>query len=162
MAYTIIQLAKQFNVSKVAIQKRLTPEFKKRYVTKVANHLEVSEKGYQILAKHYQNKDTEGNARKEKSQTNTNVIDNLESSDLSLQALVDQLKIKDNQLAVKDRQIERLQTLLDQQQKLTLQSNKQIEERTEKRDNDNLSPTNNQTSNEPVSDHKKWFHFWRH
>ena len=90
------------------------------------------------------------------------VIDNSESSNLSLQALVDQLKIKDNHLAVKDRQIERLQTLLDQQQKLTLQANKQIEERTEKRDNDNLSPTNNQTSNEPVSDHKKWFHFWRH
>lgn len=41
--------------------------------------------------------------------------------------LTEQLKIKDKQLAEKDKQIQTMQKLLDQQQQLSLQTNKQIE-----------------------------------
>ncbi|WP_438734596.1 DUF536 domain-containing protein [Enterococcus sp. AZ128] len=67
------------------------------------------------------------------------------------------------QLAVKDEQIEKLQQLLDQQQQLTLQANKQIEKLQEQillsapEEKEESEYTKTDSSIEP----KKWWQFWK-
>jgi hypothetical protein len=82
------------------------------------------------------------NQKQEKSET-----ENLEVVDF----FHEQIVIKDEQLKEKDKQIERLQSLLDQQQILTLQANKKretLEYNSEKKEEE--KPTKN-------TEERKWF-----
>jgi len=119
--YTVKQLTSEFKVSRQAINQFMNKEFREKYVNKVGNRLSIDEKGYAILYHHFMNKPykVKKSGVKYKKDVNDSSIDNVE--------LVNQLKVKDKQMLYKDKQIEKLQTLLDQQQKLTLQANKQIE-----------------------------------
>ena len=123
---TIKELADEFNVSKQAVRKRLTEEFRANHVETVTSNgvktLVVTYTGYMLLKQHF----TTSNATSNDKVTDTS---NPTNADLSVVKILEQqLFVKDKQLENKDSQISQMQNLLDQQQRLALQDKKLIEE----------------------------------
>lgn len=122
MPKTILELSKEIGVSKTAISKLLTPENRKLYVSKKGNRLLINDDGVNLIRAHFNGNTANQSANNENKTANS-------VGDLN-QELVDALRAelaeKNRQLAVKDEQINTVHTLLDQQQKLTLQANQQI------------------------------------
>lgn len=177
---TIKELAEEFHVSKQAIRKRLTDDFRANYVqTVTANGVEtlvVTYEGYLLLNQHFSSGNNTGNQQKTvASNTENQIIDLLHE-----------------QIKEKDIQIKQMQRLLDQQQQLTLQANKQIERlEAQKRlpavsgEQTDQEPPTNQTADKPPEEvvkatdvyfdsegfkkymddrarkNKKWWHFFR-
>lgn len=132
MPKTILELSKEIGVSKTAISKLLTPENRKLYVSKKGNRLSINDEGVNLIRAHFNGDTTNQSANNENfANSNANNENKTANSvgDLN-QELVDALRAelaeKNRQLAVKDEQINTVHTLLDQQQKLTLQANQQI------------------------------------
>ena len=188
---TIKELADEFNVSKQAVRKRLTEEFRANHVETVTSNgvktLVVTYTGYMLLKQHFTTSNTTGNDKV----TNTS---NPTNADLSVVKILEQqLFVKDKQLENKDSQISQMQNLLDQQQRLALQDKKLLEEY--KAENDSLKalkmPTedtkeeqvehqpqeklealkseiktlqeqiNEQATIEPQEAPRKWWKFWK-
>ena len=131
---TIKELADEFNVSKQAVRKRLTEEFRANHVETVTSNgvktLVVTYTGYMLLKQHF----TTSNASRNDKVTDTS---NPTTGDLSVVKILEQqLFVKDKQLENKDSQISQMQNLLDQQQRLALQDKKLLEEY--KSENDRL------------------------
>ena len=131
---TIKELADEFNVSKQAVRKRLTEEFRANHVETVTSNgvktLVVTYTGYMLLKQHF----TTSNATRNDKVTDTS---NPTTGDLSVVKILEQqLFVKDKQLENKDSQISQMQNLLDQQQRLALQDKKLLEEY--KSENDRL------------------------
>ena len=132
MPKTILELSKEIGVSKTAISKLLTPENRKLYVSKKGNRLLINDEGVNLIRAHF-NGDTANQSANNENFANSNANNENKTAnsvgDLN-QELVDALRAelseKNRQLAVKDEQINTVHTLLDQQQKLTLQANQQI------------------------------------
>lgn len=132
MPKTILELSKEIGVSKTAISKLLTPENRKLYVSKKGNRLLINDDGVNLIRAHF-NGDTANQSANNENFANSNANNENKTAnsvdDLN-QELVDALRAelaeKNRQLAVKDEQINTVHTLLDQQQKLTLQANQQI------------------------------------
>lgn len=123
---TIKELADEFNVSKQAVRKRLTEEFRANHVETVTSNgvktLVVTYTGYMLLKQHFTTSNATGNDR----ETDTS---NPTTGDLSVVKILEQqLFVKDKQLENKDSQILQMQNLLDQQQRLALQDKKLLEE----------------------------------
>ena len=123
---TIKELADEFNVSKQAVRKRLTEEFRANHVETVTSNgvktLVVTYTGYMLLKQHFTTSNATGNDKV----TDTS---NPTAGDLSVVKILEQqLFVKDKQLENKDSQISQMQNLLDQQQRLALQDKKLIEE----------------------------------
>ena len=131
---TIKELADEFNVSKQAVRKRLTEEFRANHVETVTSNgvktLVVTYTGYMLLKQHFTTSNATGNDKV------TDTI-NPTTGDLSVVKILEQqLFVKDKQLENKDSQISQMQNLLDQQQRLALQDKKLLEEY--KSENDRL------------------------
>ncbi|MCT3107087.1 DNA-binding protein, partial [Lactococcus lactis] len=131
---TIKELADEFNVSKQAVRKRLTEEFRANHVETVTSNgvktLVVTYTGYMLLKQHFTTSNVTGNDKV----TDTS---NPKTGDLSVVKILEQqLFVKDKQLENKDSQISQMQNLLDQQQRLALQDKKLLEEY--KAENDSL------------------------
>ena len=131
---TIKELADEFNVSKQAVRKRLTEEFRANHVETVTSNgvktLVVTYTGYMLLKQHFTTSNATGNDKV----TDTS---NPTTGDLSVVKILEQqLFVKDKQLENKDSQISQMQNLLDQQQRLALQDKKLLEEY--KAENDSL------------------------
>ncbi|WP_142427897.1 DUF536 domain-containing protein [Enterococcus durans] len=131
---TIKELADEFNVSKQAVRKRLTEEFRANHVETVTSNgvktLVVTYTGYMLLKQHFTTSNATGNDKV----TDTS---NPTTGDLSVVKILEQqLFVKDKQLENKDSQISQMQNLLDQQQRLALQDKKLLEEY--KAENDRL------------------------
>ena len=131
---TIKELADEFNVSKQAVRKRLTEEFRANHVETVTSNgvktLVVTYTGYVLLKQHFTTSNVTGNDKV----TDTS---NPTTGDLSVVKILEQqLFVKDKQLENKDSQISQMQNLLDQQQRLALQDKKLLEEY--KSENDRL------------------------
>ena len=131
---TIKELADEFNVSKQAVRKRLTEEFRANHVETVTSNgvktLVVTYTGYMLLKQHFTTSNVTGNDKV----TDTS---NPTTGDLSVVKILEQqLFVKDKQLENKDSQISQMQNLLDQQQRLALQDKKLLEEY--KAENDSL------------------------
>lgn len=131
---TIKELADEFNVSKQAVRKRLTEEFRANHVETVTSNgvktLVVTYTGYMLLKQHFTTSNATGNDKV----TDTS---NPTTDDLSVVKILEQqLFVKDKQLENKDSQISQMQNLLDQQQRLALQDKKLLEEY--KAENDSL------------------------
>ena len=131
---TIKELADEFNVSKQAVRKRLTEEFRANHVETVTSNgvktLVVTYTGYMLLKQHFTTSNATGNDKV----TDTS---NPTTGDLSVVKILEQqLFVKDKQLENKDSQISQMQNLLDQQQRLALQDKKLLEEY--KTENDSL------------------------
>lgn len=188
---TIKELADEFNVSKQAVRKRLTEEFRANHVETVTSNgvktLVVTYTGYMLLKQHFTTSNTTGNDKVTDTSNPTN-------ADLSVVKILEQqLFVKDKQLENKDSQISQMQNLLDQQQRLALQDKKLLEEY--KAENDSLKalkmPTedtkeeqvehqpqeklealkseiktlqeqlNEQATIEPQKAPRKWWKFWK-
>ncbi len=131
---TIKELADEFNVSKQAVRKRLTEEFRANHVETITSNgvktLVVTYTGYMLLKQHFTTSNATGNDKV----TDTS---NPTTGDLSVVKILEQqLFVKDKQLENKDSQISQMQNLLDQQQRLALQDKKLLEEY--KSENDRL------------------------
>ncbi|RXS45080.1 DUF536 domain-containing protein [Lactiplantibacillus plantarum] len=123
---TIKELADEFNVSKQAVRKRLTEEFRANHVKTVTSNgvktLVVTYTGYMLLKQHFTTSNATGNNKVTDTSNPTN-------ADLSVVKILEQqLFVKDKQLENKDSQISQMQNLLDQQQRLALQDKKLLEE----------------------------------
>ncbi|MFL2141860.1 MAG: DUF536 domain-containing protein [Alkalibacterium gilvum] len=131
---TIKELADELGVSKQAIRKHLEKLPPTLSVTKKENaiYLDTDVSRYvrskvtrvtdnvtgKVTSNQFHEKGTKKKLKSEGKPTNTYEVEKI---------LTEQLKIKDKQLAEKDKQIQTMQKLLDQQQQLSLQTNKQIE-----------------------------------
>lgn len=172
---TIKELADEFKVSKQAVRKRLTEEFRANYVETITSNgvktLIVTNTGYMLLKQHFVTSNSSGNDEV----TGTG---NYIGPDVSVVKILEQqLSVKDKQIENKDIQISQMQNLLDQQQRLALQDKKLLEEY--KTENDNLKAlkipskdaTEEQTNNqlpevqnegeELRETPKKWWQFWK-
>lgn len=114
--YSIKELAEEFNVSKAAIHRYLTDDFRAKYVEtvsgKTGKQLQVNSEGYRVLYKHFI---SDNQAKRKAKSDNANV---------NVDKIIDTFK---QQLEEKDRQIERLQLLLNQSQQLQLKESKKLE-----------------------------------
>jgi len=124
---TIKQLADEIGVSKTAINKKITENFKRKHFKKIGNKFLIDSAGQNaVKAMFFSNKNEK---RKPEVFENEN-FGNQKVSEVTdlVFVLKERLEISDKQNIIKDQQIEKLQKLLDQQQILTLQANKKIEE----------------------------------
>ena len=137
---TIRELADEFKVSKQAVRKRLTDEFRANYVETVYSNgvetLVVTVGGYRLLKQHFSSSKGSENVGSNVGGNggnggNANVTsDNKQTTDNSyvFKILEQQLAVKDKQIENKDSQISQMQNLLDQQQRLALQDKQLLEE----------------------------------
>lgn len=182
---TIKELAEKIGVSKTAINKKVTPEMRKDFFSKVGNRFVISEEGQKAITTLFvddslgdidqqktetskttttsqtsktsgktQTKLTTSAPKAETSQTESETMQTLSIMDIQL------IENYQNQLLQKDKQIAELHKLLDQQQQLTLQSNKQNERlqlQLEEYEDENENQRN--VMNEPPRK-KSWWKLW--
>lgn len=119
MPKTVRELSNLFGVSKQAINKRMTAEFRRQHVTnktiKGVKTMLVDSSGEKLLKQAFQ------------SDNHQKQSDN-QDSQLVVDVLREQVDSQKKELDIKNEQIKKLQTLLDQSQQLQLISNKKIEE----------------------------------
>lgn len=181
---TIRELADEFKVSKQAVRKRLTDEFRANYVETVDRNgvatLVVTVTGYMLLKQHFSSGNDSEKVGSNVGGNNGNVdvtSDSKQTTDNSyvFKILEQQLAVKDKQIENKDSQISQMQNLLDQQQRLSLQDKKLLEEYKAEikelkslnmpkqgSEKDDSIPKENSAENrvkEPQN--KKWWHFGR-
>lgn len=157
---TIKELAEEFHVSKQAIRKRLSADFRVNHVQTITRNgvqtLVVNEKGYILLKQMFLG----GNHTTNHTQT---VTSNPTNQDISFSVLYEQLKEKDEQL-------KQMQKLLDQQQQLTLQANQQIENLQEQLHltyteetptTESTAFSEKKTDNTQPLIEKKWWQIWK-
>ena len=134
---TIRELADEFKVSKQAVRKRLTDEFRANYVETVDRNgvatLVVTVTGYMLLKQHFSSGNDSEKVGSNVGGNTGNVdatSDSKQTTDNSyvFKILEQQLAVKDKQIESKDSQISQMQNLLDQQQRLALQDKKLLEE----------------------------------
>ena len=183
---TIRELADEFNVSKQAVRKRLTDEFRANYVETVHSNgvktLVVTVTGYMLLKQHFSggNSDVKVASNVGGNDGNLDVASDSKKNDDEvsvLKILEQQLAVKDQQLENKDLQISQMQNLLDQQQRLALQDKKLLEDYKAKIQNletlamtphdseKEVSPQNKPEQENSTAERqhktKKWWHFGR-
>lgn len=119
MPKTVKELSNIFGVSKQAINKRMTSEFRRQHVTnktiKGVKTMLVDSGGEKLLKQAFNADNHQQN------------IDN-QNQQLVVDVLREQVDIQKKELDIKNEQIKKLQALLDQSQQLQLISNKKIEE----------------------------------
>lgn len=119
MPKTVRELSNLFGVSKQAINKRMTAEFRRQHVTnktiKGVKTMLVDSSGEKLLKQIFQpdNNQQQGNNQ---------------DSQLVVDVLREQVDSQKKELDIKNEQIKKLQTLLDQSQQLQLMSENKIEE----------------------------------
>ncbi|KAF0492780.1 MULTISPECIES: DNA-binding protein [Pediococcus] len=180
---TIRELADEFKVSKQAVRKRLTDEFRANYVETVDRNgvatLVVTVTGYMLLKQHFSSGNDSEKVGSNVGGNTGNVdatSDSKQTTDNSyvFKILEQQLAVKDKQIENKDSQISQMQNLLDQQQRLALQDKKLLEEyKAEIKDlkalnmppqdikTENSSPkeTTDYIKESPQKPNKKWWQF---
>lgn len=160
LSKTVKELADEFGVSKQAIRKQLTENFRSNYVKTVTSNgidlLLVNDKGYTLLKEHLKKETPGGNSTGKV--TSNQVTSN--------EFLNQQIIIKDKQLLAKDEEIKQLQKLLDhsqnlidQEQQLHLADQKRIKEIEEPETQNNLTSKNmpETTDNKKEEQPKKGF-----
>lgn len=119
---TIKELAEEIGVSKTAISKKVTDKQKKTWFAKIGNQFVINEDGQKAIRAMFE--PFENNQSQTQPQTNLrNNANQVCDSDFYQK----QLLAKDNQIDMLQKLLKDQQNLLDQQQRLTLQTNKQIE-----------------------------------
>ena len=149
---TIKELAEEIGVSKTAISKKITDTQKKNWFTKIGNQFVISEKGQKAIKSMFEE------TRKGKSQTDKQTSSRNNANQVSDSYFYqEQLLAKDKQIDMLQTLLKEQQTLLDQQQRLTLQTNKQIEQlqlESSKNAEENTSQKDPYVSN-PATEEKK-------
>ena len=174
---TIKELAEEIGVSKTAINKKVTKEIRATYFSKIGNKFVINEEGQRIIKDLFSdsienddskidNRETQTSPTKSptsetKSKTSTTETQTSETHRLSefvlpetaVQIIVDYR----NQLEQKDKQLAELHKLLDQQQQLTLQANRQNEGL--RLQLEAFEEEEGMSQPEPAIQ-KKWWQFW--
>lgn len=176
-AKTIKELADEIGVSKTAIHKKVTPDMRKKFFSKIGNKFVISEEGQEAIKSTFivsfsetenwkpetdnsktketksENTQTEPTTKETKSQTT--ITREVSENNLS-ETAIKIIENYQNQLEQKDMQLSELHKLLDQQQQLTLQSNQHNDHlRLQlKAYEDEQSDVNDLSQN-------KWWQFWK-
>ena len=161
---TIKELAEEIGVSKTAISKKVTETQKKKWFTKIGNQFVISEEGQKVIKSMFISD------KKNQSQTDKQTsFRNNENQVYDSYFYQEQLLAKDKQIDMLQKLLKEQQNLLDQQQRLTLQTNKQLEQlqiesTKNKEDNSNLkdsyvsnAATEDKTETEPPQAKKGFF-----
>lgn len=137
MAKTTKQLADEIGVSKSAVRKQLTEDFRAQYVHEVGNILQIDDEGVQIIRDHF-GSDTAGDENDEAHthtahertrtphSTRTNTDENAVWSDRNpadvelIQVLKDQLEQRNQEIERRSAEMAEMQRLMDQSQQLLL------------------------------------------
>lgn len=137
MAKTIKELADELGISKQAIRKHIERLPQTLPVTKKGNVIFLSEEACNHIAERVNASNQQKTKRKvtgNEKIVGGNVTGNLDevTSNVDYKKLISfyehQVQVKDTQIKEKDEQLKNAQKLLDQQQILTLQANKKIEQ----------------------------------
>lgn len=105
---TILEIAKELNVSKTAIRKHITAEFREQYMKNVDGTFQISANGCELLRESFQKRignDSE-NFQKQAKTDSTNL--------LQTDAFAEMLAVLKNQLEAKDAQIAELNARLSE------------------------------------------------
>lgn len=184
MKETVKQLSQELGISKPAVTQRMNAikGFRSNYTHKIGNHLEISEKGVELLTNYrtedHRFKTVSGkkNTKNKRSRKQNDTI-----------YLIKQIEVKDKQIDNLQRSLDKQQTLLDQQQQLqlaTVAENRKLKEQVQKLntliettkpvskqqiidrridlsnvDNPNDSNSKNDNRNKKKIT-KSWWHFW--
>ena len=160
---TIRELADELGVSKTAIHKKVSETIKRKHFSKNGNRFLIDEEGQNIIKSMFIDLKNEN----QKTEVSVLVSDiknkgNQKVSDVSelVSVLKDRILVSDEQNKSKDKQIERLQKLLDQQQILTLQANKKIEQLETELEKEDKTERSKETSDETKTANEKKS-FWK-
>ena len=162
MGKTVKQVSQGLGISKPAVTQRMNAikNFRSNYTHKVGNHLEISEKGIDLLTnyrtKNHQSKTTSGKEDSKK---------NKESKQIDALYLLKQIEIKDKQIDNLQKSLDKQQTLLDQQQQLQLTmvtENGKLKERVKKLSDliaipESINKRQSSEKNDELSDIQKYF-----
>lgn len=145
---TILEVADELSVTRQAIQKKLTKEFRKKYIKKYQGKLYINKIGVSVL-EGYNKSGKKG--RDNQNETNVQQDEN----ELLLRL----------QLSKKDDQIEQLTKLLDQQQKLQLDMQRKYD-KLQLKLNDNMHKSDydgysNQNETNVAIKNNHWWEFWK-
>ncbi|WP_439425411.1 replication protein B [Oenococcus alcoholitolerans] len=127
MALTIKELSEKLGVTKTAIRKKLTPEFREKYTESVKNTIYINDEGEKLIL---ESSHAPKKAKEESSKpavVNETTKEEEQNNDDLVGFLKEQIGRQDKYIEQKDEQIERLQKLLDQSQQLQLMAEKKIE-----------------------------------
>jgi len=160
---TIRELADELGVSKTAIHKKISETIKRQHFSKNGNRFLIDEEGQNIIKSMFIDLKNEN----QKTEVSVLVSDiknkgNQKVSEVSelVSVLKDRILVSDEQNKSKDKQIERLQKLLDQQQILTLQANKKIEQLETELEKEDKTERSKETSDETKTANEKKS-FWK-
>ena len=145
MGKTVRQVSQKLGISKPAVTQRMNTikSFRSNYTHKVGNHLEISEKGIDLLI-NYSAENHRGKVENGKKNGNK---DSKSSKEVDTIYLMKQIEIKDKQIDNLQKSLDKQQILLDQQQQLQLTAvteNKKLKK---------------QINKDKVT--KSWWHFWK-
>ncbi|MHC5375792.1 DUF536 domain-containing protein [Enterococcus sp. LJL120] len=166
---TIKELADEIGVSKTAIHKKIDENFKRKHFTKNGNRFLIDSVGQSIIKSMFIEKNQEEQKLKVSDIDNP---DNQQVIDL-VSVLNARLIVADKQNENYSKQVDDLKKLLDQQQQLTLQANKQIEqlqsqllvtytEESSRESKEEVEQQLSEASKEEIPGlSKKWFQFWK-
>ena len=131
MSKTIKELANELGISKQAVSKKLTANFRANHVTTVTTNgrqqLVIDDDGvFALKSQHIANHNQQPTAN----QSNTNVVDNnvnlVDELKNRILAQENELSQKNKQILAKDTQLENMQKLLDQSQQLQLMAENKL------------------------------------
>ena len=141
MSKTVKELAEEFGVSKQAINRRLTDEFKSKYVSEVVDNglrqLKINDEGCRLLKYHYDR--VKRNRKKREKNVASNVADNKTDNipnnkerdeykkAFLIKTLQQQIGDQKAELNTKNEQIKQLHKMLDQAQQLQLLGEKKVQ-----------------------------------
>lgn len=178
---TIKELADEIGVSKTAIHKKVTPDMRNKFFSKIGNKFVISEEGQEAIKSTFivsfsetenekpetdnsktkgtksENTQTEPITKETKSKTTiTSEVSENNLSDTAIKIIENYQK----QLEQKDKQLSELHKLLDQQQQLTLHSNQQNELlQLQIKANENEKKEQPDSNKQYVK--KKWWQIWK-
>lgn len=167
MKKTVKQVSKELGISKPAVTQRMNAikNFRANYTHKIGNHLEINERGVDLLTSH--------NSEYHKLKTISGNKNSKKGKQVDAIYLMRQIMIKDKQIDNLQTSLDKQQTLLDQQQQLqltTVTENRKLKEEvyklsglieTSKRHEkvDKTNNSENQVSKNKVI--KNWWKFWK-
>lgn len=136
MGKTVRQVSQELGISKPAVTQRMNTikNFRPNYTHKVGNHLEISEKGIDLLT-NYSTEDHRTKTANDKKNGNKDNESNKNSKQVDTIYLMKQIEAKDKQIDNLQKSLDKQQILLDQQQQLQLTivaENRKLKERVQK------------------------------
>lgn len=154
MGKTVRQVSQELGISKPAVTQRMNTikNFRPNYTHKVGNHLEISEKGIDLLT-NYSTEDHRTKTANDKKNGNKDNESNKNSKQVDTIYLMKQIEVKDKQIDNLQKSLDKQQILLDQQQQLqltTVTENRKLKERVKKLDGliENFQIVNKQQLND--------------